>query len=386
MNIGIVCYPTLGGSGIVATELGHALAAQGHCVHFISYETPFRLVVDRKNIFFHQVEINRYDLFKYPDYALPLAVKIASVSKEYSLDILHVHYAIPHATSAYLAKQILGKDRPAVITTLHGTDITLVGKDPAYFEIVKYSMEHSDAVTCVSEDLKRETSEYFNLQKPIHVIYNFFIPKKELIGQKPLRCQFAAPGEKLLIHSSNFREVKSPLDVVRIFAKVLEKVPAKLLLLGAGEMLDDVKRLVAELNLCGKVYFLGESREVDPYMASADLLLLPSSHESFGLAALEAMAYGVPVVASRIGGLPEVVEEGVTGVLYPVGAVDDMARGAVELLSDPAYYDEVSLAAKKRAKELFSASKVIPGYLNVYRSALSYCHGHYTERDSKIGF
>jgi L-malate glycosyltransferase len=371
LKIGIVCYPTLGGSGVVATELGHVLASRGHQVHFITYELPFRLRVDEKNIFFHQVEINRYDLFKYPDYALPLAVKIASVSKEYDLDVVHVHYAIPHATSAYLAKQILGKHLPKVITTLHGTDITLVGRDPAYYEVVKYSIEHSDAVTCVSESLRQQTMEWFSIEKPIEVIHNFFIPRRACIGVKPLRGRFVKQGEKLLIHSSNFRSVKRPEDVILIFQQVHRKIPSKLLLLGNGAGIETIRQMVKEKGLEDDVYFLGSNNNIDQYVSSADLLLLPSSQESFGLAALEAMAYGVPVVASNVGGLPELIVHGESGFLAPVGHVETMGDMAIELLSNSELYQKISEQCQTRAREKFSVSKIYPRYLELYQNVVS---------------
>lgn len=370
MKIGIVCYPTLGGSGVVATELGHALAARGHEVHFITYEIPFRLRIDDQNIFFHQVEINRYDLFQYPDYALPLAVKIATVSKQYNLDILHVHYAIPHATSAYLAKQLLGTSKPAVVTTLHGTDITLVGRDLAYYQIVKYSIEHSNGVTAVSDNLRQQTVEYFQINKPIEVIHNFFIPRREFLGTKPLRDKFVKEDEKLLLHSSNFRRVKRPEDVVRIFLEVRKKVKSKLLFLGSGAGIESVRQMVHERHLDDVVFFLGKSREIDSYIASSDLFLLPSSQESFGLVALEAMAYGIPVVASRVGGLPEVIEHGKTGYLTPEGDIEKMAEYATELLTNTERYQQMSRLAIKRAKEKFCVSKILPQYVAFYQACL----------------
>ncbi len=371
MRIGMVCYPTVGGSGVVATELGHALAAAGHQVYFISYEVPFRLRLDEPNIHFYEVSINSYELFQYPDYALALAVKMAEVSKECQLDILHVHYAIPHATSAFLAKQLLGASAPAVVTTLHGTDITLVGRDPAYFEIVKFSIEHSDGVTSVSENLRKQIYDSFGIQKEIQKIYNFFVPKPELIGQKPLRSSFVEEGEKLLVHSSNFRSVKRVEDVVQIFCKVREKIPAKLLFVGSGEAIQDVKNMVCELKLQKEVHFLGKIPVVDPYVASGDLFLLPSSQESFGLAALEAMAYGVPSIATRVGGLPEVIVEGKTGFLFEVGDVDGMAEKAIHLLNDSKLYNEMSKACIQHAKDKFCMSKILPQYESYYESVLS---------------
>lgn len=370
MKIGIVCYPTLGGSGVVATELGHALAEKGYEVHFIAYEIPFRLHLERKNIFFHEVGINQYDLFQYPDYAITLAVKIAEVVKEYGIELLHVHYAIPHATSAFLAKQLLRDQNITVVTTLHGTDITLVGRDPSYFEMVKFSIEKSDGVTAVSKNLKEQTSQYFHVHRDIEVIYNFFKPREDLIGTKPLKERFAPNGEKLLLHSSNFRYVKRVPDVVRVFAEVRKKMPAKLLLLGHGNGIEEIKDIVGDLGIQKDVCFLGKSRDVDLYVCSCDLFLLPSAHESFGLAALEAMAYGVPTVASKTGGLPEVILDNVTGSLAPIGDVNRMAEEAVHILSNPSIYQSMSEACVKRAAEHFSVEKILLQYEEYYQKCL----------------
>lgn len=370
MKIGIVCYPSLGGSGILATELGHGLAALGHEIHFITYEIPFRLRLEDRNIYFHEVEIHQYDLFKYPDYALTLAVKIAEISELYDLDILHVHYAIPHATSAYLAKKILHVKKLAIITTLHGTDITLVGKDPAYFQIVKFSIENSCGVTAVSKWLQQQTSEYFGITKPIEVIYNFFNPKPELLHKKPMKHHFVKPEEKLLLHSSNYRAIKRPVDVVRIFQEVRKHVPCKLLFLGTGKGLDEVRNAVSEFHLEKEVLFLGKNKHIDQYVASADLFLLPSSQESFGLAALEAMAYGVPVVSSDVGGLPELIEQGISGFMAPVGNIQKMAEYSIQLLTDKNLYEKVSEAAQKRAAEKFCMEKILPQYVQFYEKIL----------------
>lgn len=371
MKIGMVCYPSLGGSGVVATELGQHLAAEGHEIHFITYEIPFRLSLEEPNIFFHEVEINRYDLFKYPDYALPLAVKMACVAEECELDILHVHYAIPHATSALLAKQILhNRKKPAVVTTLHGTDITLVGKDPSYHQIVKLSIEKSDGITAVSQSLKNQTIETFHLKNPIDVIYNFIVPQNQLIGKKPLRKLFVKKDEKLLIHSSNFRSVKRPEDVLSIFMLVKKELPCKLVFLGTGEGVAGLRKIVCENRLEKEVFFLGKSREVAPYLCSADLFLLPSSQESFGLAALEAMSYGIPVVASDIGGIPEVVEHGKTGWLVPYGDVEKMASYAIKTLSDQKLYKEMSKNAQKDAAEKFCVCKILPQYVAFYEKIM----------------
>lgn len=369
MKIGITCYPTVGGSGILATELGHQLAARGHEVHFITYAIPFRLRLEEKNIFFHEVVINQYDLFQYPDYALALAVKMAAVAKCYGLDILHVHYAIPHASSAFLAKQILeGSHTPKIVTTLHGTDITLVGSDPAYYEAVKFSMEKSNGITAVSNSLQEQTKESFAISKEIAVIHNFFVPDQRLVAEKPSKSPYAQNGEKLLIHASNFRAVKRPRDVLEIFLKVKEKVPAKLLLLGTGDGVSQLHAEVEARKLQQEVLFLGKNRDVDSYIASADLFLLPSEQESFGLAALEAMAYGVPAIASRVGGLPELIEEGKSGLLEDVGNVEAMAEKALYLLNDSEAYKRLSLGAKERASTLFSAEKIIPRYEAFYQS------------------
>lgn len=372
MKIGIVCYPTIGGSGVLATELGHELAVRGHEIHFITYEIPFRLRLENPNIYFHEVEINQYDLFKYPDYALTLAVKIAHVAKHFNLDILHVHYAIPHATSAYLAKQILGTQKPVVITTLHGTDITLVGRDPAYYQIVKFSIERSCGVTAVSKNLRDQTCAYFGIcSPPIEVIYNFFIPRSHLVGKKPIRHQFVKDDEKLLLHTSNFRSVKRADDVVRIFLEVRKKIPCKLLFVGSGAGLEGIHEMIEEQKLRDEIFFVGSSRYIDSYVASADLFLLPSEQESFGLAALEAMAYGVPVVATNVGGLPELIEHGVTGYLAPKGDVKQMSDYALQLLSDQSLYQKVSDAAKKSAHHNFCADKIVSQYEEYYRKALN---------------
>jgi N-acetyl-alpha-D-glucosaminyl L-malate synthase BshA len=370
VKIGIVCYPTLGGSGVVATELGHELAMRGHEIHFITYEIPFRLRLEENNIFFHEVEINQYELFKYPDYALTLAVKIANISQRHDLDILHVHYAIPHATSAYLAKQILGTQRPVVVTTLHGTDITLVGKDPAYFQIVKFSIEKSCGVTAVSKSLRQQIYDNFNIHKPIEVIYNFFIPNQNFIGKKPLRHKFVAQDEKLLLHSSNYRPLKRAEDVVQVFKEVRKSIKCKLLFLGSGSGLESLRKAVSDAGLDKEVFFVGRSRDIDPFVASADLSLLPSSQESFGLSALEAMAYGVPPIATAVGGLPELIENGKSGYLASVGDIHQMAEYAIHLLSDPETYQAMSREAQSRACEKFCTGKIIPQYETFYQQVL----------------
>lgn len=369
MKIGIVCYPTVGGSGVLATELGHQLALRGHEVHFIAYDIPFRLQLHQKNIYFHEVKIHQYELFQYPDYALPLAVKIATVAKCYQLDILHVHYAIPHATSAFLAKQLLSCCKPAIITTLHGTDITLVGLDPAYFQIVKFSLEQSDHITAVSNFLRNATCDYFQICDDIEVIYNFFVPKLSLLGKKPIRHMFVTKEEKLLIHSSNYRSVKRPMDVMKIFLSVRQRVKCKLLLLGSGLGLEQLKNFSIDNSLENDVFFVGNDRDIDSYVASADLFLLPSSQESFGLAALEAMAYGVPVVAADVGGLPELIVHGSSGFLAPLGDVALMSQYAVDLLTDSNLYDFVAAESIKRSQQ-FCADKIVSQYEVCYKKAL----------------
>jgi L-malate glycosyltransferase len=379
MRIGIVCYPTVGGSGVVATELGHELAKRGHEVHFITYALPFRLRLEEDNIYFHEVEINQYDLFQYPDYALTLAVKIASVAECHKLDILHVHYAIPHATSAYLAKQILEDQshRPSVVTTLHGTDITLVGIDHAYYRVVKFSIEKSDAVTTVSENLRIHTMDAFNIERPIETIHNFFIPKDECTDCCSYRNEFVTEGEKLIVHASNYRPVKRVMDVIHIFERIKQSIPCKLLLLGTGPDLDGIRRYVQQQNLEHAVHFLGVTREIDPYISCADLFLLPSEQESFGLVALESMAYGVPVIASTVGGLPEVVEDRVSGYLSPCGDIEGMVENALNILTDPHLHQSMSHHAKERALTYFSADRIVPQYEALYaRLVANIKHAH----------
>jgi L-malate glycosyltransferase len=359
MKLGIVCYPSVGGSGILATELGHQLALRGHDVHFITYERPFRLKPGPR-IHFHEVEINHYDLFRYPDYALTLAVKIAQVAKEHQLDLVHVHYAIPHATSGYLARQMCD-EKLAILTTLHGTDITLVGKKPAFQQIVKFSIEKSTGVTAVSHSLKNQTVEWFGIERPIDVIHDFFVPDPDSAP-----AQLVGPGQKLLLHASNFRGVKRVPDVIHTFAQVRLHVDAKLALIGEGSHSQEVRDLVGQLNLTDDVLFLGRLRDLDPYMAAADLFLLPSAQESFGLAALEAMAYGTPVIASNAGGLPELITPE-TGFLHLVGDTDGMAESALSLLTDETKLQQMSHAAQQRARNHFSAEAIVPQYEKLYR-------------------
>jgi N-acetyl-alpha-D-glucosaminyl L-malate synthase BshA len=366
MRIGIVCYPTYGGSGAVATELGLALAARGHEIHFISYALPFRLRGYHERVSFHEVKIGSYPLFEHPPYSLALTVMLHEVAVRERLDVLHAHYAIPHAAAGWMAKQILESDGRslAVVTTLHGTDITLVGQDPSYHTVTKFSIEHSDAVTAVSAFLRDETFRAFGCSGcAIQVIPNFvsleeFHPPEQRCSEKP-------PHELTLMHISNMRPVKRLLDVVRIFARVRERLRARLVLVGDGPDRDAAEREVERLGLRGEVRVLGKVEDVNEVLRKADLYLLPSQSESFGLSALEALATGVPVVGTRAGGLPEVVQQGVNGFLGEVGDVEGMAAGAIELLEDADRWRAASFAARERAAE-FATERVVPLYEELY--------------------
>jgi N-acetyl-alpha-D-glucosaminyl L-malate synthase BshA len=370
MKIGISCYPTYGGSGVVATELGLKLAGRGHEVHFLSYAQPFRLDVFRPNVYFHEVEVPTYPLFEYAPYSLALASKMADVAKSRGLELLHCHYALPHATSAYLAKQM--SEAPlAVVTTLHGTDITLVGNEPSFLSITRFSIEHSDAVTAVSQYLARRTVEEFAVKMPIHVVPNFIDPEEFQRTSDPECDKALRPkNEKVLVHVSNFRPVKRLRDVVAVFARVRERVPARLLLVGDGPERHATEAACRELKVDDSVLFLGKQQALAPLLSCSDLFLLPSDSESFGLAALEAMACEVPVVGTRAGGLPEVVEHGVTGFLEPVGDVEAMAADALLALTEPGRRDEMGKAARERAIRLFHPEQVVDQYEAVYRQAL----------------
>jgi N-acetyl-alpha-D-glucosaminyl L-malate synthase BshA len=364
VRIGIVCYPTYGGSGAVATELGLALAGRGHDVHFISYALPFRLRFNER-VTFHEVKIGSYPLFEHPPYSLALAVMLHEVAVREKLDLIHAHYAIPHATAGWMAKQLLAEERNLpIVTTLHGTDITLVGQDPSYFSITKFSIEKSDAVTAVSQYLKDETNRAFGCDGcGIDVIPNFvdladFRPPRE-------RCPLFPAADKVLMHISNMRPVKRLLDVVGIFDRVRKEIPARLVLAGDGPDRELAEREVERLGLKDRVRFIGKVEDVAQVMRWADLFLLPSQSESFGLSALEALATGVPVIGARVGGLPEVVEHGVSGYLGEAGNVEDMASGALALLKDPDRHRAASEAARARAG-LFATDKVIPRYEQVY--------------------
>jgi len=377
VNIGIVCYASVGGSGIVATELGKALAKRGHQVHFISTETPFRLGEFQAGLSFHQVLTPTYPLFREPQYLLSLSNKIVQVAREFRLDVIHAHYAIPHATAGFLSRQVLGahgRGAPRVVTTLHGTDITLVGSDPSYSEIVAFSIDQSDLVTAVSKSLRASTYEQLGVRRDIVVIPNFLdcgIHRRQNVGD--LRRRFTAddPDAKLVIHVSNFRPVKRIDAVMAIFDRIRNKVPARLLLVGDGPELNTAYRLARELGISQLVHSLGAQEEVVPLLSIADLFLLPSAQESFGLAALEAMACEVPVVASRVGGLPEVIDHGVTGFLHPPEALDEMAESGVMMLSDPVKHRAIAQAACARVREDFCAEKIVPLYEESYRSVLA---------------
>ena len=376
MNIGIICYASVGGSGIVATELGKALARRGHQVHFISTETPFRLGEFQAGLSFHQVLTPTYPLFREPQYLLSLSNKIVQVAREFSLDVIHAHYAIPHATAGFLSRQVVGahgRKAPRVVTTLHGTDITLVGSDPSYSEIVAFSIDQSDLVTAVSKSLRTSTYEQLGVRRDIHVIPNFLdcsIHRRQ--NTRDLRTRYVGNDEKarIVIHVSNFRPVKRIDAVMGVFNRIRQEVPAHLLLVGDGPELGTAYRLAREFGLGSLVHPIGAQEAVVPLLSIADLFLLPSAQESFGLAALEAMACEVPVVASRVGGLPEVIEHGVSGFLHPPDALDEMAASGVMLLTDPATHRAVAEAACARVRNEFCAEKIVPMYEECYASVV----------------
>jgi N-acetyl-alpha-D-glucosaminyl L-malate synthase BshA len=372
VNIGITCYPTYGGSGIVATELGLELAMRGHEVHFITYANPIRLDPDTPRIHYHEVEVSNYPLFQYPPYSLALASRMAVVADSYELDVLHVHYAIPHSISALLAQQMLApKRRIPFITTLHGTDITLVGVDPSYFPITKFSIEKSDGVTSISENLRQETVRVFEVSNEIRVINNFvncdtYRSDNEKMGAK----QYAPNGEKLLIHLSNFRPVKRALDCVRILAEVVKSAPARLLMCGDGPDRGPAEHLARELKVDKHVTFLGKQNHVERLIPLAHVLLMPSEMESFGLAALEAMACSVVPVATRVGGVPELITDGEDGFLERPGDIAAQAARVVQLLSDDALHYRMSKAGRWTASERFCTEKIIPQYEHYYEQVI----------------
>jgi len=376
MKIGIVCYPTYGGSGVVATELGMALGIKGHEVHFITYNQPVRLNFLSKNVYFHEVFVEEYPLFQYQPYELALSSKMVSIVERYHLDILHVHYAIPHAYAAFMAKQILkskGIDIK-VVTTLHGTDITLVGSHPIYKQAVEFSINNSDYVTAVSKSLKRDTLRLFDIKKDIHVIYNFIELNKypEHSKEECQRSTLADENERIIVHVSNFRPVKRIEDVILVFDKILKQIPAKLLMVGEGPEREKADLLVKKLNIRDKVLFLGNSQEINKVLCYADLFLLPSQTESFGLSALEAMAAKTPVISSNSGGLPEVNVNGLTGYLSAVGAVDELADNALKILKDPSVLQQFKQNAYLHSKD-FELDVILPQYEAVYRAVKKGC-------------
>ncbi len=376
MKIGITCYPTYGGSGAVATELGIALASRGHEVHFITYQQPFRLPSFLPGVFFHEVDVGKYPLFEYPPYDLALAVRMHEVVMSHQLDLLHVHYAVPHATSAWIAKEMLRENGHdiQVITTLHGTDITIVGQDRSFHAITKFSIEKSDRITAVSNFLKDETFYAFGCAGcEVEVIHNFIDPAlyNRQVHGAVLRQQMGQGDRKILMHVSNFRAVKRVRDVIRIFAKVHEELPSTLVMVGDGPDRDDAEEEARVLGVDRDVHFLGKIEQVAPLLASADLFLLPSDRESFGLSALEALASGVPVIGCDVGGLPEVVREGETGALRAPADVDGMAAAAREILRDPARWQAMSALAASDARARFSQDAVVAQYEALYQATLA---------------
>jgi N-acetyl-alpha-D-glucosaminyl L-malate synthase BshA len=372
MRIGISCYPVYGGSGVVATELGLQLARRGHEVHFITYAQPFRLASFVENVYYHEVDIPSYPLFDHPPYTLALTVAIHNTAVKHNLDILHAHYAFPHATSAWMAKEMLNRDSFHVVTTLHGTDITLVGQDPSYKPITEFSIQRSDALTAVSEYLRRETVEHFDVPADLITVVPNFVDlaayRRDL--QPCHRSKLSEPGEKIVMHISNFRPVKRVEDVVRVFAGLASRVPSRLVLVGDGPDRGRSQQLADELGVTDRVIFLGKQESVAELLACADLFLLTSSSESFGLVALEAMACGVPVVATRVGGVPEVVPHGQAGWLAEIGDVKAMVEYSVEALSNDALWKSASVAARAAAEQ-FSADQVVPRYEAVYEEVAS---------------
>jgi N-acetyl-alpha-D-glucosaminyl L-malate synthase BshA len=373
MNIGIVCYPTFGGSGVVATELGKALAKKGHRVHFMAYNLPFRLNPFNENLFYHEVSVNDYPLFEYQPYESALASKIVDVAMYERLDVLHVHYAIPHASVAYLAQQILKSKKIFLpyITTLHGTDITLVGRDPSFEPVIRFSLNNSNAITSVSESLKKDTLSTFKIDNKIDVIPNFI--NLEDYAKTTNSCErkhYAPNNEKIIVHVSNFRKVKRVEDVLKVFDKVRQAVPTKLILVGDGPERPAIEKLCRELNTCNDIISLGRINNPTEILSIADLFILPSETESFGLAALEAMAMQIPVISTNTGGLPEVNIHEVTGFLSNVGDVDDMAKNAIKLLSDEKLLSKFKANAFNQAKK-FDINKVLPVYEKLYQNVTS---------------
>jgi N-acetyl-alpha-D-glucosaminyl L-malate synthase BshA len=377
MNVGIVCYASVGGSGVVAAELAQCLADRGHRTHVISSDTPFRLRESTADVRFHRVETPGYPVFREPQYLLALANRLVQVARAHRLDIIHAHYAIPHAAAAYLARQILTSGPegattvPRTITTLHGTDVTILGSDPSYRETVAFCIDQSDAVTAVSASLRADTKRAMPVKRDITVIPNFV--DVDVYRRRPdpaLRARFCPSDERLVIHISNLRRVKQVDAVVRVFAQIRTSVPARLLIVGEGPELGRAEELMNELGVTAQVELIGEAQDVVGLLSVSDLFLLPSLQESFGLSALEAMACGVPVVASNVGGLPEVVTDGVTGFLHPPDQVARMAESAIRILSDPALHAHMAAEGVRLAKERFGAERIVPQYEALYENAL----------------
>ncbi len=365
MKIGITCYPTYGGSGIVATELGLELATRGHDVHFITYANPIRLDPDIPRIYYHEVEVSNYPLFQYPPYCLALASRMAEVAESYDLDLLHVHYAIPHSIAALLAQQMIAARRLPFITTLHGTDITLVGMDRSYFPITKFSIEKSDGITSISQHLRDQTNEVFGIKKEIRVIHNFVnVETYQPMAERP-------NNEKRLMHISNFRPVKRVADCIRILAEVVKKTPVHLYMVGDGPDRPAAHGLARQLGIERHVTFMGKQDHVERIFPKMHVLLMPSEMESFGLAALEGMACGVPPVATRVGGVPELITHGVDGFLEPMGDIAAQAGRVVELLTNQDLHQRISEAARRTAVERFATSRIIPQYESYYKETIS---------------
>ena len=371
MKIGITCYPTYGGSGVIATELGIELAKAGHSIHFISYGLPFRLSKYYKNIFFHEVEMMHYPLFKYPPYSLSLSAKMAEVTESEDLDILHVHYAMPHATSAYLAKKIIGGGKIKFVTTLHGTDITLVGIHGSFYRITKFSIEKSDGVTCVSNYLKETTEKTFKIDKEMEVIHNFIDTERyRRISSNRRSIDFIDKDDKVIMHISNFRPVKRIDNIIRVFYSVSREVKSKLILIGDGPDICKIRDMVSELGLEDKVKFLGIQENIIPLLNISDLYMLPSKSEGFGLSALEALSCEVPVIGTNIGGLKEVVQHGKSGFIFDPEDIDSMIEAAVKILSSDDARIQMGGEARKRAK-LFDGRVIVPQYLKYYEKVLN---------------
>ena len=374
MRIGITCYPTYGGSGAVAAELGVGLAKMGHVVHFISYGLPFRIISFFKNIYFHEVEMLEYPLFKYPPYSLSLSVKMSEVIESEKLDILHVHYAMPHAASAYLAQKMVGEDKIKYVTTLHGTDITLVGRHSSFYKITKFSIENSNGITCVSNYLKKSTEEIFKIKKDMRVIYNFVDTaryKRESLDRENVDfLKYIKKGDKVISHISNFRPVKKIQNIIKAFCRISREVQSKLLLVGEGPEAARCKIMVEKLKLEDKVFFLGRYDDIIPVLSASDLYMLPSNSESFGLSALEALSCSVPVIGTNTGGLPEVVIDGQCGYLCDPDDIKSLANRALKILCSEELAKKMGHEARKRAK-LFDSSIIVPQYINYYNEVLN---------------